>query len=225
MADLVKCIYPTGEDVTAGIEIDAFISEQFHFGNSITELPVEEGSTVSDHVTPEPDTLSIEAFIGATKFEVLMSDIPKEMPAIEDANAKQRIIEAYTELKRIKETMQPMDIVTGLDVMTNMVIKTFDIDRDVETGVDLPFTMTFKKVGIVKSETTQISARAVKSGTSATDQAGATTDVGATTVEQPPENFVERTAYNDCKAGLISSERFQRMWNETPEQFAAKYGG
>jgi hypothetical protein len=35
----------------------------------MTNLPVEEGSNISDHVVEEPDTIDIEAFIGAAKFE------------------------------------------------------------------------------------------------------------------------------------------------------------
>lgn len=53
---IVKCIYPTGEDATAGIEIDAFLSETYSFSNKITDKP-SEGDTQSGTgtVTDEGD--------------------------------------------------------------------------------------------------------------------------------------------------------------------------
>ena len=77
MAKIVKCIYPTGEDATAGIEIDAFLSESYRFGNKLTDKPSEGKDTSgSGTVTEEPDELTVEAFIGATKFEVVQSAPP-----------------------------------------------------------------------------------------------------------------------------------------------------
>jgi hypothetical protein len=48
----------------------------------------------------------------------------------------------------------------GASLDLNMVIISFEIDRDAETSSDLPFEMVFKQVKIVKSETTAVNASA-----------------------------------------------------------------
>jgi len=156
--------YPKLTKSIGGFEIDVFVSEHFSHGNKITEIPVEEGSVISDHVTPAADEVQIKAFIGKAEFVVFEGDIPKNNGDVEYEDPQARIMEAYHELLRLKEDRQPIDLVTGLGTFTDMVIETFDIDRDVSTGKDLPFDMTFKKVLIVKSETTTINASSKASG-------------------------------------------------------------
>jgi hypothetical protein len=137
-----------------GYEIDAFLTETYNFTNSVTNLPVEDGTIISDHVTSQPIEISIEAFIGRVKFQAYNSD---------DTSAddpKARIKEAYFKLRKLKEDRQPLIIVLGLDTFANMVITKFEINRDVKTGADLSFSMSFKQVKIVKSEFVEITASA-----------------------------------------------------------------
>jgi hypothetical protein len=42
-----------GKDDTEGFVIDAFMVESYSFTNTVTDIPVEEGSTVSDHVVED----------------------------------------------------------------------------------------------------------------------------------------------------------------------------
>jgi len=74
-------------------------------------------------------------------------------------NPRERIKAAYFELLRLKSERQPVDLVTGLDTYPNMVITSFDIDRNASTGMDLPFEMAFKQIRIIKSETTAINVK------------------------------------------------------------------
>jgi hypothetical protein len=69
---------------------------------------------------------------------------------------------------------QPLDVVLGLDTFHDMVITTFDIDRDAATGANLPFDMTFKNIRIVKSEKTTINSSTAPAG----DQTSRTVDFG-----------------------------------------------
>jgi hypothetical protein len=54
-----------------------------------------------------------------------------------------------------------------------MIITSFDIDRDAQTGADLMFSMTFKQVRIIKSESTTIN-----SSTGGGDQTAGTANGG-----------------------------------------------
>lgn len=208
MADVVKCIYPTGKDATAGIEIDAFLTEAYHFGNKLTDKPSEEDAAGgTGTVTEEPDTLTVEAFIGAARFEVVNA-------ALSDGTAaggewpRERVRSAFEELVRLKESRQPMDVVTGLTVMTGMVITSLDITRDAETGADLSFSVSLTKAP---------KPPAGASATPATEQAkgvASTGRSGAAEVTEP--NILAQEAQLWKNNGWASDAEY--------EELAAKYG-
>ena len=197
---IVKCIYPTDADATAGIEIDAFLSESYSFKNKITDKPSEgDEKSGAGTVTDEGDELTIEAFIGATKFEVVKSSPPKNLDSVEvqEEYPFERVTSAFEELKRLKETKQPMDIVAGLTTMSAMVIESFDITRDEKTGADLFFSISFHKAPVTTS-----------SATPATENAQGVKSTGKSGTEQPKENFITRRADEWNERGMISdSER------------------
>ena len=51
--------YPIVPKNIGGFVIDAFIREGYSFKNSVTDIPIEEGSSVSDHVVEEPLEIQI----------------------------------------------------------------------------------------------------------------------------------------------------------------------
>ncbi len=105
--------YPKTVKSIGGFEIDAFITEHYSHSNKVTEIPVEEGSVISDHVTQVADEIQIKAFIGRTEFAVFGGDIPESNADIEYEDPQARIINAYHELLRLKEDRQPIDLMTG----------------------------------------------------------------------------------------------------------------
>ena len=197
MAKIVKCIYPTGEDATAGIEIDAFFTEDYDFKNKLTDKPKEgDENSGAGTVTEEPDELTVEAFIGATKFEVVSASIDTDRGDFPDEYPRDRVVGAFEELKRLKETKQPMDIVTGLTTMTGMVITNLHITRDEETGADLSFTVTFQKAPV----TTQ-------AAVPATEGAVAPAETGKGGTEQPRENFITKRADEWQQDGMMTDSQ------------------
>lgn len=197
MAKIVKCIYPTNEDATAGIEIDAFFTEKYRFGNKITDKPSEgDKNSGAGTVTEEPDELTVEAFVGATKFEVVLSAPPSDTKNLPEEYPRDRVVSAFEELKRLKETKQPMDIVTGLTTMSGMVITSLDIDRDESSGADLQFSCTFKKAPVTTS-----------SAVPASENATAPVDTGKSGTEQPKENFITKRADEWQSNGMISEKQ------------------
>jgi hypothetical protein len=97
------------------------------------------------------------------------------MPDTAPGDPVERIRAAYQELLRLKRERQPVDVVLGLDTFHNMVIATFDIDREAATGKNLPFDMTLKHIKLVKSEKTVINASTAPAG----DQTASTANMGA----------------------------------------------
>jgi hypothetical protein len=203
--------YQIGTKSIGGFEIDAFLVEKYNFANRVTELPVEEGSNISDHVTEEPDTISIEAFIGQAKFEVYDGRIPDDLSKLNIPDPKARVRQAHHELLRMKREKQPVDIVTGLDTFTNMVITNYSFDRDVETGANLPFSMTFRNIKTVKSEETAINSSL--SDSSAKDQATSTANVGSASSEKVvEENSLKERWRQWVKMGNATAEEYQEQW-------------
>ena len=190
---IVTFIYNTPRKSIGGFVIDAFLKESYSFQNQVTDIPIEEGSTISDHVIPEQDKISIEAFIGRTEFAVIGMDGTNENQDLEPST-ESRIRQNYRELKRLKESRQPLTLSLGLDVYRNMVITDFNIDRDVESGKDLPFSMSFTQVKIVKSETTQINVETVspKNTQETNDQITESVNQGTAATEKPKDSVAKQ---------------------------------
>jgi hypothetical protein len=161
--------------------VDAFIAEHYQFSNSVTDIPVEDGGNISDNIIEDQDVISVEAFIGNTAFETVTID-GNTVSNLEAPDRMARVRKAYQELKKLSKSKQLFDVVLGLETFTNMAITAFNIDRDVETGANLPFTMEFKKIKIVKSDTTQINACNSAGGGG---EGGGTTDAGRSGTEDP----------------------------------------
>jgi len=214
----INFTYPIGDKSIGGFVIDAFLVETYNFANRLTNLTVEEGDSISDHVTEEPDTIEIEAFIGQTDFKTAMGSSDTDLSKVEiPDDPKSRIRQAYHELLRMKRERQTVDVVTGLDTFTDMVITTFNISRDVETGEDLPFTMSFQKIKTVKSEETQISVSSSGSG----DQAAGIANVGnvGTNKINDDDNSMKeryRMHYRASGGKYPTREEFFELWHEYP---------
>jgi hypothetical protein len=151
----ISFIYNIPPVSIGGFQIDAFIKEGYKFGNTVTDIPMEDGSHASDHVVENAAEITIDGFIGGVEFAVWTGSI-ESLSAGSSRDPKDMIRAAYLELMHLKSERQPVDLVTGLDTYPNMVITSFEIDRDASNGNDLPFTMTFKQIRVIKSETTAI---------------------------------------------------------------------
>jgi hypothetical protein len=195
-----------------GFAIDAFISEHYSFSNSVTDIPIEDGSTIADHVIENADEIQVKAFIGKTEFTVWEGPLPQSTADIAPADPKARIRAAYYELLRLKRSRQTVDVVMGLGTFHDMVITSFDIDRDVENGADLPFDMSFKRIKKVKSQTTTISAFASKP---VMDQAAGSANMGTGATKKVDPNDWTKKEWKYAVEVLHSA---------TKEDYAEKWG-
>jgi len=201
--------YPIAPKSIGGFVIDAFIREAYSFKNSVTDIPIEEGSNISDHVIEEPLEIQITGFIGKTEFTVWEGPLPETQADIEVPDPKARIRDAHFELLRLKSAKQPVDVVTGLDTYPNMVIISYDIDRSAETGADLPFEMSLKQIKIVKSETTTVNASR-PSG----DQTAGEGNMGVAGTNQPNQqsNRMKEEWRQSVQMGLATPAEYQQKW-------------
>ncbi|MDR2150133.1 MAG: hypothetical protein LBO67_04830 [Spirochaetaceae bacterium] len=166
------------------VSFDVAVSESYDFSNSLTDIQVEEGSNIVDHVTEDSDKITIQGFVGATSMNG------------EGLGRNKNIYHALLQLKRNK---QPVDVVLGLDSFSNMIITSFKVDRDVSTGANLSFTMELQKIKVVKSETTVISVSSSSGGSG--DQTAGTANAGKGTTETPPLSQYQQEYIKQIKAG------------------------
>jgi len=194
-----------------GFEIDVMLDEHYSYGNTVTEFPLEDGCIVSDHVVEEVDEISIQAFIGMAKMAAWEGPVPESDADIPKEDPKARVLQKYNELLRLKRDRQPIAVVTGLGTFPSMVITKFEIPRNVETGADLHFDMTFKRVKVVKSETTTITAAP---NTPAGDQVAGTANQGTvgTSKTDPASQRAKEEWRCAVQAGRANAEDYQEKW-------------
>jgi hypothetical protein len=178
---VVNLTYQPTEKYIENIKIDAFLTETYQFTNEVTDVPVEEGVNITDHVVEKADAIQVSAFIGQTEFEAYSGDTPEDLNSLSGFDQKQRIIEVYKKLLKLKRDREPVTVVMGLDTFKNMIITSFNIGRDAETGADLAFDMSFSELKIVKSQSVEINSAQIAKGN---DQAQNTQDRGTVAKEE-----------------------------------------
>lgn len=112
-----------------GVFVDVVLSEEHTAEMEIADHPVEKGAKVSDHAWRNPYSVRLESVIDEL-----------------------RAMAAYEQLLAVQETAEPFDLVTGLKVYNNMLIKNVQPTRDKEHSRVLYFTAECREVIIVDTE-------------------------------------------------------------------------
>jgi hypothetical protein len=181
---VVNLTYRPTEKYIENIKIDAFLTETYQFTNEVTDVPVEEGVHITDHVVEKADIIQVSAFIGQAEFKAYNGNTPEDLNSLSGFDKKQRIIEVYKKLLKLKRDREPVTVVMGLDTFKYMIITSFNIGRDAETGADLAFDMSFSELKIVKSQSVEINSSQIATDNSASDQAQNTQDKGTVAKEE-----------------------------------------
>jgi len=108
--------------------VDVILSEAATDEIEITEHPVEAGANVSDHAWLKPRKIVISGI-------------------------KAEALSGYQELRALQTTLEPFDLITGLDLYQNMLIQSLTATRDTENSRVLSFEATCQEVIIVNTET------------------------------------------------------------------------
>jgi hypothetical protein len=135
-----------GTKSIGGISIDAFVEETHDESASVTSYPIEDGTSINDHVIQNPEKLTISGVISANT--VYLADILEYTPF--------HVVDVYWNLVEMKEEGLPITVVTGLRVYSDMVIESISIPRNSESGKSLYFSMSLVQVRIVTSQTVTI---------------------------------------------------------------------
>jgi hypothetical protein len=208
-------VYNATPTKLGSLEVDCTVSEQYQLDNDVTENPVEESSSFTDHIRPKQDVVTIEGIISGTpsgqdgetrQVEYTAPSGEKFVFAVsvseEVANgAITRIDAAVNTLYQLRNNGEVITLVTGVRTYENMAIKSVLLRRDQNTGIALRFTATLVQVQTVVLQTTTLKASKV----SATIAKPHVKDGKKATKQGPEATALKRTgiALGDAAAKLF----------------------
>lgn len=129
----------------------------------ITQHPVQQGATITDHAYLKPATVSIKIMFNAT-------DAP--------------LAETYTKLRQLQASREPFDVVTGKRAYKNMLFKSLGQTNDAQTENVLSISAELQEIFIVQVETTTVPPRKQQANPGKT---GATENAGQKSAQPAPE--------------------------------------
>lgn len=114
------------------VELDVTLREDHNYTSRVTTYPIEEGSTLSDHIINEPTRVVLEGIVSDSPLNIL--------------STFNRSVDAFNRLVEIHENRDIVTVVTGLKVYPNMAITSLNVPREVRTGQSLSFTIELQEV-------------------------------------------------------------------------------
>lgn len=156
---LFSILFQQSKAKIGSITIDASVQENHVSTCDLTENPVEDGATITDHVQMKPAELTIDGVISNTPISfAVLDNIRGLIDTVTSILGKtSRSIEAYNELLRLQKSRVPFKVVTGLKVYTDMILTSLSVPRTAATGNAIHFSAVMKQIIIAKSETSGVS--------------------------------------------------------------------
>ena len=170
----ISILFNSGKAAKLGeLQLDATIQEEQTYNNEVTEFPIEDGSSISDHIRQNPDEFSIVGFVTNTPINTLQknnSEVVKkvdgevEIKNLQRSDSVNNVELAFDSLLKISgrkidgSNTEPeiITIVSGLRVFSNMAMTSLSIPRNAKTGQVIEFTAKFKKITKKNTETIEI---------------------------------------------------------------------
>jgi hypothetical protein len=125
----------------AVLKLDAAISAGLSFPTTVTEIPVEDGGTITDHARNEPDSVTVTGFVTNTPVALLGAGA--------DDSLARGALDSLLEMRANKEVV---NVVTDVHLFENMMMTDLDVPRDAANAKSLTFTATFRKITKVSAE-------------------------------------------------------------------------
>jgi hypothetical protein len=122
------------------LELDCVTSEDITMSSNVTQSPIETGESITDHVYNEPLQLRIEAIVSDSDPVRQLRRVLNIVPNTDPRFVIPRL-DAYESLRDLWKGKAPVDVVTGLELFSNMLVTNISIPRTVEDGNSLRFTV------------------------------------------------------------------------------------
>ena len=155
------------------LEIDATPSITHYRSSSLTKSPIEDGSEITDHITLENRTVTIEGVIVKNPFNFISSATSTVLSSAIQNNQvlsgiaaslggallrkSGRIDNSLLFLDQLWKNRLPFTIVSGLETYDNVVIKELTITESSKTKEAIKFTATLEQIKFATTESSLIS--------------------------------------------------------------------
>lgn len=135
----------------AGLEFDLLTGESHGLDFQVSEQPVEQGATSTDHVRQLPRECSVS---GVFSNYPLHKESTSQVVAIDAAEAltDNRALRLYNNLESIAAKRLPVRLVTGMRVYDEMIIVSVKADKAPQDGETVRFTMRLREWKTVRLE-------------------------------------------------------------------------
>ncbi len=157
------------------LQLDASVSETHSRKSKISTNEIEDGSQINDHITLDPETLTIEGVISEAPLSLAQALANVATTAAGGAlggkagalatagiaslssnllkTSQNPSVDALFKLEELWNERIPFVVVTGLKTYKNMVIESISIPRSKDIGKSLRFTVSLMQLKIVRSKT------------------------------------------------------------------------
>lgn len=135
---MALAIFSRNKPKIGTLVLDASIAEEHAIDVSITDNPIEDGGTVTDHALVEPRVLTMEVMVTAHPDQLIPT-----LSAV-------RHIQEYRKLQRIAKSRDVITVVTSLERYRNMLIERVSTPRTVENTNALRITVQLRQIEIAR---------------------------------------------------------------------------
>jgi hypothetical protein len=132
------------------IEFDATLQVSHSSRVEVTDHPVEDGSTISDHTRVLPKRLTLGIVVSNDPVILLAAE--NAQPSVAGGDPSTRAQDALAELQRLQEQGQLVTVRTFLRDYDNMIIEDINAPRDAKTGNVLSASLSLRELIIATTE-------------------------------------------------------------------------
>ena len=125
------------QTMVGSVPLDALLTEDTELSANASQYAVEDGTVISDHITQEPERLSLAGVVTAASIFTF------------GAGGRSKLIAAKDALRQIHERRVPITIITGSDVYMHFAMVNARISRSNE-GEQLSLSCGFQKINMAQ---------------------------------------------------------------------------
>ena len=144
----------TDKNGVGEIEFDLMPKESHGLDFDISEHPVDNGSSITDHIRMKPRECSVTGLFTCHPIKAYS----KDKVTIDDGTeeiSENRALTLYKELETLCKAMNKVRLVTDIMTYPTMLIKSLKTDRDRSSGEAITFSMTLREyMGVDMQKTT-----------------------------------------------------------------------
>ena len=128
-------------DVASDVMFTDVSTAQTHtYEFAATANPIQDGSTVTDHVRRMPEALDVEGLITDTPIGILSTPI-----------FAGRAVNNFNRLLAFAQERQPVLVATSLRIYENMIITRVVATRGVDSGSSIPVSISFREIRVAQA--------------------------------------------------------------------------